>query len=131
MCSKIFSTITVAFLMFTIGCSTVEKVVYRPDINQGNYLKPTDVSKLQKGMNKQQIVYLLGTPMMQDPFGSNTWIYVFRQQPGHQDVKQKTLKLDFDSANNLIDIQSDFPLPKLGSEISTTPVKGAISATAN
>jgi outer membrane protein assembly factor BamE len=67
--------------MLTAGCSTLERVVYRPDINQGNYLAPTDVAKIRVGMTQQQGC-LLWYP---DDVGSvwhNTWFYVFRQQPG-------------------------------------------------
>jgi outer membrane protein assembly factor BamE (lipoprotein component of BamABCDE complex) len=49
-------------------------------------------------MTQQQVAYALGTPMMSDPFGTNTWFYVFRQQPGHEDVTQQTLTLTFNSA---------------------------------
>ncbi|MGL4861404.1 MAG: outer membrane protein assembly factor BamE [Enterobacteriaceae bacterium] len=106
---KLLTTLSVVFFMLTAGCSTMSKVVYRPDINQGNYLTANDVGKLQKGMNKQQVAYLLGTPMMQDPFGSDTWIYIFRQQPGHEDPKQQTLKLHFNKEGILTDMQGDFP----------------------
>lgn len=42
---KTLTAAAVALLMLTAGCSTLEKVVYRPDINQGNYLSPADVQK--------------------------------------------------------------------------------------
>ncbi len=38
------------------------EVVYRPDINQGNYLTPNDVSKIRVGMTQQQVAYALGNP---------------------------------------------------------------------
>ncbi len=57
--------------------------------NQGNYLAPNDVAKIRVGMTQQQVAYALGTPMMTDPFGTNTWFYVFRQEPGHQKVTQQ------------------------------------------
>jgi outer membrane protein assembly factor BamE len=77
-------------LMLTAGCSTLERVVYRPDINQGNYLAPTDVAKIRVGMTQQQVAYALA-PMMSDPFGTNTWFYVFRQQPGHEKLPSRRL----------------------------------------
>ncbi|OMQ21686.1 MULTISPECIES: outer membrane protein assembly factor BamE [Serratia] len=103
---KTLTAAAVVLVMLTAGCSTFEKVVYRPDINQGNYLTPTDVAKVHKGMTQQQVAYTLGTPMMQDPFGSQTWFYVFRQQPGHEKITQQTLTLTFDSAGVLTDIQN-------------------------
>lgn len=104
--SKILAAAAVVMLMATAGCSTLERVVYRPDINQGNYLVASDVSKLHTGMNQQQVAYTLGTPMMSDPFGSNVWYYVFRQEPGHESVKQQTLTLTFDGNGVLTNIDN-------------------------
>ncbi|MGK2946099.1 MAG: outer membrane protein assembly factor BamE [Candidatus Malihini olakiniferum] len=92
---KTLPIIATMILMLTTGCSTLERLVYFQDINQGNYLTPINVAKIYTGMTKQQVTYILGTPMMQDPFGSDTWFYVFRQQPGHKTVKQQTLTLTF------------------------------------
>ncbi|WP_333617472.1 outer membrane protein assembly factor BamE [Mixta calida] len=103
---KTLTAAAVLLLMMTAGCSTLERVVYRPDINQGNYLTATDVAKLRVGMTKQQVAYTLGTPMISDPFGSNTWYYVFRQQPGHEKVSQQTLTLTFDSNSVLTNIDN-------------------------
>jgi len=101
---KTLTAAAVTLVMLTAGCSTLEKVVYRPDINQGNYLAPADVQKIHTGMTKQQVAYVLGTPMLDDPFGNNTWYYVFRQQPGHEDVKQQTLTLTFNDAGTLTNV---------------------------
>ncbi|UTO00461.1 outer membrane protein assembly factor BamE [Serratia nematodiphila] len=109
---KTLTAAAVVLVMLTAGCSTFEKVVCRPDINQGNYLTSTDVAKIQKGMTQQQVAYTLGTPMLQDPFGTQTWFYVFRQQPGHEDITQQTLTLTFDSAGVLTDIQNKPALTK-------------------
>lgn len=103
---KMLTAAAVVLVMLTAGCSTFEKVVYRPDINQGNYLTPTDVAKIHKGMTQQQVAYVLGTPMMQDPFGTQTWFYVFRQEPGHEKITQQTLTLTFNSAGVLTDMQN-------------------------
>ncbi|WP_431225335.1 outer membrane protein assembly factor BamE [Serratia sp. L9] len=103
---KMLTAAAVVLVMLTAGCSTFQKVVYRPDINQGNYLTPTDVAKIHKGMTQQQVAYTLGTPMMQDPFGTQTWFYVFRQEPGHEKITQQTLTLTFDSSGVLTDMQN-------------------------
>ncbi|QHP57190.1 outer membrane protein assembly factor BamE [Pectobacterium carotovorum] len=103
---KTLTVVAAVVVMLTAGCSTLEKVVYRPDINQGNYLAPADVAKIHTGMTKQQVAYTLGTPMMQDPFGSDTWFYVFRQQPGHESVKQQTLTLTFSGSGMLTNINN-------------------------
>ncbi|QDX31203.1 outer membrane protein assembly factor BamE [Dickeya poaceiphila] len=105
-CKTLTVVAAVVVAMLTVGCSTLERIVYRPDINQGNYLASADVAKIHNGMTKQQVIYTLGTPMMQDPFGSDTWYYVFRQQPGHEAVKQQTLILTFNSQGILANVDN-------------------------
>ncbi|MCJ8062821.1 outer membrane protein assembly factor BamE, partial [Staphylococcus aureus] len=83
-----------------------------PDISQGNYLTPTDVAKVRVGMTQPQVSYALGTPKMTDPFGMNTWFYVFRQQPGHENVTQQTLTLTFNSSGVLTNIDNKPALTK-------------------
>lgn len=67
---KTLTAAAVVMLMMTAGCSTLERVVYRPDINQGNYLVANDVAKIHTGMTQQQVAYTLGTPMMKDPLAA-------------------------------------------------------------
>ncbi|WP_067566581.1 outer membrane protein assembly factor BamE [Candidatus Doolittlea endobia] len=95
---------TVIVMMLTVGCSVFERVVYHPDINQGNYLTTDDIARIHIDMTKQQAIYILGTPMMKDPFGSNTWYYIFRRELGDKTVSQKTLTLTFDSSDILTHI---------------------------
>jgi outer membrane protein assembly factor BamE len=85
---------------------------FRHHPRQGNYLAPNDVSKIRVGMTQQQVAYALGTPMMSDPFGTNTWFYVFRQQPGHESVTQQTLTLTFNSSGALTNIDNKPALTK-------------------
>ncbi|SNC58950.1 outer membrane protein assembly factor BamE [Sodalis endosymbiont of Henestaris halophilus] len=100
------TAIVIMLILFTTGCSVFERAVYHPDINQGNYLTPTDVSKIHTGMTKQQVIYILGTSMVKDPFGSNTWYYIFRRKPSHESVTQQTLTLTFDNCDTLINIHN-------------------------
>lgn len=110
---KTLMAVTATLLILTAGCSTVERVVYRPDIDQGNYLTPATVAKIHTGMTQQQVVYTLGTPVLTDPLGNgNIWYYVFRQQLGHQPVKQQTLTLTFNDAGTLTNIDNKPRLSK-------------------
>ena len=56
--------------------------VYRPDIQQGNLLKLSDVEQVTVGMSRSQVRYLLGTPMVSDPFAPQRWDYVYRMTYG-------------------------------------------------
>ena len=56
--------------------------VYRPDIQQGNLLTVEDTDQVQVGMSRSQVRFLLGTPMISDPFAPQRWDYVYRMQYG-------------------------------------------------
>ena len=62
----IFST-----LAFTSGC------VYRANISQGNLIKQEDLDQVEVGMTRNQVRFLLGTPLIDDPFHQARWDYVY------------------------------------------------------
>ena len=61
---------------------------YRMDIQQGNNVTQDMVSQLKPGMSKDQVRYLLGTPLLTDIFHAERWDYVYwfdrRGQPREQ-----------------------------------------------
>ncbi|WP_044470157.1 outer membrane protein assembly factor BamE [Mannheimia massilioguelmaensis] len=93
------------------SCSTISKVVYRVDVPQGNYLEASTVSQLQAGMTRQQVQYLLGTPVLIDPFTTNTWYYVYLQQKSYEDPIQHTLQVNFNQQGTVTNFDLDKPLP--------------------
>ena len=56
--------------------------VYRPNIQQGNLLSAEEVDKVTVAMTRSQVRYLLGTPMVSDPFAPHRWDYVYRLTHG-------------------------------------------------
>ena len=69
------------------GCSSDPVVnrlpfVYRIDIQQGNVITEEMVNQLRTGMTKRQAQFVLGAPMLIDPFHANRWDYVYIYKPG-------------------------------------------------
>ena len=54
---------------------------YRMDIQQGNYISQDMVSQLKIGMTKEQVRYVLGTPLVADIFHADRWDYVYYYDP--------------------------------------------------
>jgi outer membrane protein assembly factor BamE len=76
------------------GCG----LLYRQPIFQGNLLEKDAVEQLQTGMDQRQVMMLLGTPSIQDPFHHNRWDYVASQRIGRRGATNvKTLTLHFDN----------------------------------
>ena len=44
-------------------------------VQQGNYLDAEVIAKLKPGMTRSQVRFLLGTPLITDPFHPERWDY--------------------------------------------------------
>jgi len=63
---------------------------YRIDIQQGNFVSQETVAQLRRGMTKEQVRYLLGTPLMNDIFHADRWDYVYLlDRPRQTPVKRR------------------------------------------
>lgn len=77
-------------LILTLFCLlALSACVYRANISQGNLIKQEDLDQAAVGMTKSQIRFLLGTPMIDDPFTRNRWDYVYYLKVGRKDTVQK------------------------------------------
>ncbi len=56
--------------------------VYKISITQGNVLLQNMVDQLRPGMTKNQVIFVMGTPLVRDPFHQDRWDYVYNFQPG-------------------------------------------------
>lgn len=72
-------------LIFTLlAAAVLSGCIFRPDIQQGNLLSVKDIEQVQVGMTRSQVRFLLGTPMVSDPFAPHRWDYVYRMEYGRQ-----------------------------------------------
>ena len=58
-------------MLLASGC------VYQAALSQGNLLKQEDIDQVEVGMTRNQVRFLLGTPMIDDPFHDDRWDYVY------------------------------------------------------
>ena len=70
-------------MALTSGC------VYRANIAQGNLIEQDDLDQVEVGMTRNQIRFLLGTPMIDDPFHKERWDYVYFLKLGRDDATFK------------------------------------------
>lgn len=50
---------------------------YQADIQQGNLITNADLSRIKLGMSQREVEFILGTPMVADPFHSDRWDYYY------------------------------------------------------
>lgn len=72
---------------------------YKMDIRQGNFITAEMREKLKLGMSKNQVRYVLGTPMISDAFHGNRWDYVYRLEQRGEVVEKQRLTLYFEGEN--------------------------------
>ena len=112
------SRVLVIVLALSIaGCSSW---IYRIDIPQGNYLEQKDINKLQIAMTKEQVKFILGSPVVLDAFDEDTWYYIYRFRSGRDESfninKNFTIKFVDDK---IVSAEGDFTL----SENFNTPME--------
>ena len=69
--------------------------VYRPDIQQGNVIDQEMVDKLKPGMDKTQVRFIMGTPVIVDPFHDDRWEYIYTYSEGGAPREQRHITLYF------------------------------------
>ena len=103
---------------------------YRIDIQQGNIVTQEQIEQLKPGMKMTEVRYLLGAPLVEDPFHTERWDYFYSFRSGEtRRVEQKRLTVFFDNGQ-LTKIEQGFesePLTGSSSESSaqlqTKPTK--------
>ena len=98
-----------AFVLFLAallvsGCS----FIYRQPVFQGNLLDKANVDQLKPGMTQAQVVALLGTPPVADPFHHERWDYIATERRGHGQTQVKNLTVYFDEAGALAKIEGEY-----------------------
>ena len=82
------TTIRLFLLSFVVSLSSCNLSniqfpgVYKMDIPQGNIITQEMIDQLRPGMTKRQVVFVMGTPLVRDPFRQDRWDYIWSYQPG-------------------------------------------------
>lgn len=71
--------------------------VYKIDIQQGNIITQEMIDQLRPGMTKRQVIFLMGTPLVRDPFHQDRWDYIYSYQPGGGIRGQERITMYFES----------------------------------
>lgn len=85
------------FIAIALCCAAVAScsLVYRIDVQQGNYVTQDLVAKLKPGMTKAEVRQLLGTPLLVDVFHQDRWDYLFASTKGGRREDGKRLTVVF------------------------------------
>ncbi len=88
--------------------------VYRVDVQQGNLLDQQDIDAVQIGMSRSQVRFLLGTPMVEDPFSRDRWDYMYYFQRGRARRPEQRWLIVYFEGDRVREIQRDVPISRAG-----------------
>ncbi|MBV1909999.1 MAG: outer membrane protein assembly factor BamE [Kangiellaceae bacterium] len=96
--------VCLVFILLTSSC------VYTLDIQQGNILDQKEIDKLRPGLSKNQVLFVLGGPVVDDSFSDDHWIYLYSYTNEKRGVdRSKRLDLYF-TDDKLISAEGDYEL---------------------
>lgn len=71
------AAMAVALALATILTSCALPRVYKVTVQQGNVITQQMVDRLQPGMTREQVAYVMGEPVIRNPFDQDRWDYVY------------------------------------------------------
>ena len=91
---------------FAVGCLLVGLIgcgnnfgfpgVYRINVEQGNVVTKEMAEQLRPGLNRRQVRYIMGTPLIEDSFHEDRWDYRYLLRNGNEVLSETHLTLWFE-----------------------------------
>ncbi|MDB2488823.1 outer membrane protein assembly factor BamE [Gammaproteobacteria bacterium] len=91
---QLASTFFILLISISISsCSSLSP--YKVPILQGNIFEDEDLEKLSEGLTKEQIQFIFGTALIQDPFRKSRWDYFNSVTVGGEVIAENKLTIFF------------------------------------
>ena len=112
------AVVAVCALLALCACSWAPRIPgvtpFKPEIQQGNYLSQDAVAQLKPGMTREQVRFLLGTPLLTDIFHAERWDYVYWREAENGDREMRKVALFFAADGKLDRVSGDVASPAAG-----------------
>ena len=82
--------------------------LYKVAIQQGNVITQDMVDKLEPGMTRRQVAFVMGEPVIEDPFDDTKWVYLYSIDVPGVFSQESRLILFFDENDLLTVISGDY-----------------------
>lgn len=83
---------------------------YQPDVQQGNIINNSDLREIRYGMSKAEVLFILGTPMVIDPFNEQRWDYFYSKRNQRKKQTDQRLITALFEGDKLVQLQGDVDL---------------------
>lgn len=81
-------------------------IYYRPEVQQGNVVTQEMIDQLKIGMPRRQVRFILGTPLIEDPFNQDRWDYYHSRLSRNKGLERRILSVFFED-DALVEIRGD------------------------
>ena len=101
----------IASLCLLSGCGISNIKIpklYKVAIQQGNVITQDMVDKLKPGMTRRQVAFVMGEPVVQEPFDDTKWVYLYSIDVPGVFSQESRLILFFDENDLLTVISGDY-----------------------
>ena len=112
------------------GCSSLPKLpklkmpkiprIHKITVQQGNVITQDMIDQLKPGMTKRQVAFVMGEPVVRNPFDEDRWDYVYTIKIPRTDLIQQKMSLYFTN-----DLLTHFTGDLIPSEADTDDVEEA------
>lgn len=72
---------------------------YKTNVQQGNWITSEQVAQLEKGMTREQVLFIMGSPILQDIFHAGRWDYLYFNKPGYGAEQERKFTVWFQGEN--------------------------------
>ncbi len=126
----------VAFLAFTLGGCSLSQLklpelkiprVYKLSVQQGNVITQEMVDRLTPGMTRNQVEFVMGKPVLADPFKQDRWVYVYTLEVPDYFTQNFRMVLTFED-DTLATISGDYLPQDAAAETDATNAGGENAA---
>jgi outer membrane protein assembly factor BamE len=93
--TTIVATVLIASGLTACGTHAYYPFLYRAPVTQGNIINPTAFAELKPGMNRAEVVNIVGEPILQTPLSPNVWHYVYTNRVNNKVIQQQQITLYF------------------------------------
>ena len=83
----------------TLSVTACVNIPYRAPVQQGNVIEADRAQAIVPGMSKEQVVNVVGSPVMYNLFHQDRWDYIYRLDQRNKPIQQKRVTIWFSNGS--------------------------------
>ncbi len=97
--------------------------VYKLNVQQGNIVTQDMLDKLKPGMTPRQVIYVMGNPVLRNPYEQQRWDYIYTLEVRDKVTKNYRISVFFDDKNSYTHYTGKLPSKEISEvdQLKTLP----------